>query len=140
MLRDPTEKELESGVFNIIWDCIKKWDIGLPEDYKDGHQLYSGATGNHVVAIIDALKAADVLELNQPDNTISILTVLKDKHGEKRTFGRIVSFDRDEDYEGKNEIGSEGGLGKHVLDAWGRGLLDKDNDIKKAFDEMEFGW
>ena len=132
MLRDPTEEELESGVFNAIWNCIKKWDIGLP--------VYSGAIGNHVVAIMDALKAADVLALNQPDNTISTLTVLKDKHGEKRTFGRIVSFDRDEDYEGKNEIGSEGGLGKHVLDAWGRGLLDKDNDIKKAFDEMEFGW
>lgn len=57
MYRDPTKEDLESPEFNAIWECIKKWDIGLPWDItNDGGQLYSGATGNHVCAILDALK------------------------------------------------------------------------------------
>lgn len=43
-----------------MWKCIRHWDIGLPEDIiDDGGRLYSGATGNHVVAILDALKQAE---------------------------------------------------------------------------------
>lgn len=52
-LRCPTDKELEASDFNIIWRAIKKWDIGIPELY-EGH---TGAMGNHVVAILDELKA-----------------------------------------------------------------------------------
>ena len=55
-LRDPLPEELGTPEFNAVWECIKEWDIGLPEDNEGGHQLYSGATGNHVVAILDALK------------------------------------------------------------------------------------
>jgi hypothetical protein len=51
-----------------VWDCIKNWDIGLPFDItKSGAQLYSGATGNHVVAILDALRAINIIpKLEQP--------------------------------------------------------------------------
>ncbi|MBW8001730.1 MAG: hypothetical protein FVQ80_06870 [Planctomycetes bacterium] len=56
-LRDPLPYELTTPDFNAVWDCIKNWDIGLPTDIVDGdHQLYSKATANHVVAILDALK------------------------------------------------------------------------------------
>lgn len=48
---DPTEDQLNSFWFNRIWEVIKTWDINVPEAY-DG---YCGATGNHVVAILNAL-------------------------------------------------------------------------------------
>jgi len=55
--RDPSPEELETPEFNAVWDCIKEWDIGIPQDItEEGHQLYSGATGNHVVAILDSLR------------------------------------------------------------------------------------
>jgi len=58
-LRDPTVKKITSPLFNAIWNCIKEWDIatGLNKD-DEGNDLYSNATGNHVVAIIDAINAA----------------------------------------------------------------------------------
>ena len=56
---DPTEQDIISPEFEAVWNCIKGWDIGLPWDIDgvEGHQLYSGATGNHVMAILDALKS-----------------------------------------------------------------------------------
>lgn len=58
---DPTPEMLESPEFNAVWGCIKDWDIHVPdvEGSADmvGNPLYSGATGNHVRAILDALKA-----------------------------------------------------------------------------------
>lgn len=55
--RDPLPEELNTLEFKAVWDCIKKWDIGLPWDVTcDGNLLYSSATGNHVVAILDALR------------------------------------------------------------------------------------
>jgi hypothetical protein len=50
---DPTPEMIESNGFGPIWDCIKSWDIGIPGVYTG----YSGATGNHVRAIMDALWA-----------------------------------------------------------------------------------
>jgi hypothetical protein len=62
LFRDPLPYELDLPEFNAVWDCIKKWDIGLPHDVVDGdHQLYSGATGNHVVAILDALRGVGLI-------------------------------------------------------------------------------
>ena len=56
--RDPLPEELDTPEFNAVWDTIKHWDIGRPEDiHPSGGQLYCGATGNHVVCILDALKA-----------------------------------------------------------------------------------
>ena len=49
---DPTPEMVKSPEFNAIWECIKKWDINVPNAYCG----YCGATGNHVRAILDALK------------------------------------------------------------------------------------
>lgn len=49
---DPIPEELNSKEFEVIWNCIKKWDINVPDAYAG----YSGATGNHVVAIMHALE------------------------------------------------------------------------------------
>ena len=67
--RDPLPYELDLGEFNAVWECIKNWDIGLPFEITiQGAQLYSGATGNHVVAILDALRAiGEIAELQQPE-------------------------------------------------------------------------
>lgn len=48
---DPTPEMLESPLFEAIWQCIKSWDINVPEAYGG----YCGATGNHVRAILDAI-------------------------------------------------------------------------------------
>jgi hypothetical protein len=52
--QDPTPEMLESPEFNAIWERIKHWDINVPGAYAG----YMGATGNHVRAILDALKAS----------------------------------------------------------------------------------
>ena len=60
---DPTAEELETPEFNAIWETIKGWDIatGLDKD-NEGNDLYSGATGNHVVAILNSLRKTGLLE------------------------------------------------------------------------------
>lgn len=54
---DPTPEMLETPAFEAIWDCIKTWDISVPGAY-DG---YTTAEGNHVRAILDALKQEGLL-------------------------------------------------------------------------------
>lgn len=49
---DPTPEMLEDPVFNAIWNTIKHWDINVPTVYEG----YCGATGNHVRAILDAVR------------------------------------------------------------------------------------
>lgn len=49
---DPTKEMLASPLFEAIWQCIKSWDINVPEAYSG----YCHATGNHVRAIIDAIE------------------------------------------------------------------------------------
>ena len=49
---DPTPEMLEKPEFKAIWQCIKNWDINVPEQYAG----YMGATGNHVRAILDVLE------------------------------------------------------------------------------------
>ena len=51
---DPSPEMLEDPKFEAIWQCIKSWDINVPEAYSG----YCGATGNHVRAILDALRRA----------------------------------------------------------------------------------
>lgn len=49
-MRDPKQEELNLLEFESVWQTIKGWDI---EDTPgDG---YHGATGNNVIAILDAL-------------------------------------------------------------------------------------
>jgi hypothetical protein len=52
---DPTPEMLDDPVFNAIWQTIKRWDIHVPVVYSG----YCGATGNHVRAIFDAIKALE---------------------------------------------------------------------------------
>ena len=49
--KDPTPEQLQSPVFEAIWQTIKTWDINVPKHYHG----YCGATGNHVAAIMNAL-------------------------------------------------------------------------------------
>lgn len=49
---DPTAEMLASQEFEAIWDCIKDWDIHVPGAYNG----YESATGNHVRAILDAIR------------------------------------------------------------------------------------
>lgn len=60
---DPTASDLETPEFNAVWETIKSWDIatGLDKD-GEGNDLYSGATGNHVVAILNSLRKIGLLE------------------------------------------------------------------------------
>jgi hypothetical protein len=53
---NPTPEQLNDPVFKAIWETIKSWDINVPEYY----QGYCGATGSHVILIINALKRAAV--------------------------------------------------------------------------------
>jgi hypothetical protein len=49
---DPTDEYLRDPVFDKIWNCIKSWDINVPGAYSG----YCGAMGNHVRAIMDAIR------------------------------------------------------------------------------------
>ncbi len=50
---DPTPADLESPEFNAIWEAIKGWDVSRrPHLYRS----YSGATGNDVMHILNALR------------------------------------------------------------------------------------
>jgi hypothetical protein len=52
--RDPRPEELTDPMFERIWQAIKDWDINVPSEYGG----YTGATGNHVCAILDAIREA----------------------------------------------------------------------------------
>jgi hypothetical protein len=57
-LFDPSWADPEPGMYDdpraeAIWQAIKRWDINVPGAYRG----YCGATGNHVKAILDALRA-----------------------------------------------------------------------------------
>ncbi len=52
-LPSPTDKDLESPIFNAIFDCIKTWDVNVPERYHG----YCGANGSHAKIIYDAVLA-----------------------------------------------------------------------------------
>lgn len=57
---DPTPEMLKTSEFEAVWQCIKSWDINVQGTYTG----YMGATGNHVSAILDALREAGCLESN----------------------------------------------------------------------------
>mgnify|MGYP006431581685 CR=1 FL=1 len=48
---DPTTEEKKDPLFELIWQTIKDWDISIDEC-----NSYTGATGNHAVAIYRAIK------------------------------------------------------------------------------------
>ncbi len=51
---NPTQEQLSDPTFEAIWNVIKTWDVNVPEYY----QGYCGATGSHVMLILNALKTA----------------------------------------------------------------------------------
>lgn len=53
-MSNPTETDLSDPVFEAIWQVIKSWDVNVPEHYSG----YMGATGNHVMLILKAVKEA----------------------------------------------------------------------------------
>lgn len=59
--QDPDPETLDTPEFNAVWSCIKDWDIAVPRAYSG----YSPATGNHVRAILDALRTAKCLTTSE---------------------------------------------------------------------------
>lgn len=49
---DPTAEELKDETFELIWQCIKTWDVGVSRYYAG----YMGAIGNHAAAILHAIE------------------------------------------------------------------------------------
>jgi hypothetical protein len=49
---DPTPEMLGDVTFNAIWSVIKSWDVAVPDKYFG----YMGPTGNHVRAILEAIR------------------------------------------------------------------------------------
>ncbi len=54
---DPTADMLQTPEFKAVWQAMKGWDICVPA--VDGPDSYSGTTGNHVRAVLDALDNAN---------------------------------------------------------------------------------
>lgn len=48
---DPTPADLDDPFFEVIWQAIKGWDLA-----REQGQLYSGATGNDVMHVLNALR------------------------------------------------------------------------------------
>jgi hypothetical protein len=62
-MRDPRMDEINTPEFEAVWQCIRHWDIGVPEDItEEGGQSYSHGTGTHVITILDALRKANCLK------------------------------------------------------------------------------
>lgn len=49
---DPTDEDLESPLFEAVWEAIKMWDISRDP----GRTGYSGATGSDVMYILEAIR------------------------------------------------------------------------------------
>jgi len=47
--REPTAKDFADPRFEVLWELMKRVDV----DFRNG--LFSGATGNDVCAVLDAL-------------------------------------------------------------------------------------
>ncbi|BDD79805.1 hypothetical protein [Burkholderia phage FLC9] len=50
---NPTDDDLNSPLFEAIWQVIKKWDVNVPEFYAG----YCGANGSHAKLILDSILA-----------------------------------------------------------------------------------
>ena len=71
---DPPSWLLNDPRFNAVWECIKRWDINVPDAYHG----YCGATGNHVYAILKALYwDVDASKSSLPPSKIVSLNDLK---------------------------------------------------------------
>ena len=78
---DPTPEMLSSPEFEAVWQCIKLWDINVPDAYVG----YCGSNGNHVRAILDALRALPTTDLEK--ELLAALKNLIDHSGHMSPFG-----------------------------------------------------
>lgn len=53
-LQNPTAIDLTDPLFNAIWNVVKDWDVGIPSK----HAGHTGATGSHVMLILNAIRKA----------------------------------------------------------------------------------
>ena len=87
---DPTPAMLASPQFEAVWQCIKRWDINVPDAYTGS----CGATGNHVRAILDAL-APFLLRVDQitlrPDPSSVVVVSLPSGMLSERVYEDIVT-------------------------------------------------
>lgn len=82
--RDPTKAETQTPEFEAIWQAIKRWDINVPDQYAG----YCGATGNHVMTILDALRDAKlslVLATPPTENEIAVGRLLAEQAKQTET-------------------------------------------------------
>lgn len=86
--RGPTCFEIITPEFNAIWDVIKTWDVNVPEQYHG----YCGANGNHVMAILQAIKP---YLRNRPEPEVSeeVVEVLKEAQETIDTLHREGNWD-----------------------------------------------
>lgn len=56
---DPTPADLADPLFEAIWQAIRRWDVDTPIlGLPSGPGMYHGATGNDVMTILLAVRAA----------------------------------------------------------------------------------
>src|SRR5882672_2193993 len=72
---DPTPEMRTSPQFEAVWQCIRTWDIHVPDAYTGS----MGATGNHVRAILDALApflvTVEQLTLRPDPSSVLVVTL-----------------------------------------------------------------
>lgn len=56
LMPNPTSEQMETPEFKAVWNCVKSWDVNVPEFYN----AYCGANGSHVMLILNALREAKV--------------------------------------------------------------------------------
>jgi len=113
---DPTAEMLASPEFEAIWQRIKKWDIHVPGAYVG----YCGATGNHVRAILDALRAITYRASSMPSDEI------------KRLRSELFSLCEDTE----ERCASVAELTEGKEGAFARGRIHEAKGIRKAMGEV----
>src|SRR4051812_25856443 len=73
---DPNKSDLASPEFNAIWGVIKTWDIST-HDPEGGKRMYTGAMGNHVMAILQAI-GWNAYDKELPPDNIEVLAFSPD--------------------------------------------------------------
>ena len=104
--RDPTPEELESPLFNAVWNAIKGWDIS-----RTSNGLYSGATGTDVCIILDAIArhaSAAQLSVEDCNKAYTDLTRAANEEGSKLVSAEFSDNDRHlmlmERYRGRADV------------------------------------
>lgn len=88
---NPTEADLKDPAFNAIWEAIKGWDLSRGPG-RQGH-MYSGATGNDVMHVLLALRAAEqACAVPAPAGAMAVLSETLDKLEDGDAEGAIKTL------------------------------------------------